>query len=110
MSSAGFAFAGAGNCAVPGRGHSVHLMFRYTGGSAGSGGASGADASKPVPGRTCPGDEVSLFIQQDTHQLALEEGQVYAPAPQPGIPGVVVWAHDGLIYYLVTETPDIGER
>ena len=76
----GFRFTGMGRCAVPGQGHSVHVLFR------------GDDAANRV---------VSLFIQVDRHQWVLADAQ--SAMVRDGLSGdqvVVVWHDDRFMYFL----------
>lgn len=91
----GYEFAGLGACAVPGRGRSVHLVYKST----------RADA-----------EPLSLFIQVDEGDRNVEPATSYvAPmgeqeSPARG-PEVVIWKRDGFLYYLcVPRLPEEGER
>ena len=44
---------------------------------------------------------MSIFVQQDTGRLDLQEGQVYRLACDNA--AVTVWSHAGLVYYLVAD-------
>lgn len=85
LAQAGLKFWGAGACAVPGGGRSVHLFFELSGESPRG---------------------VSLFVQRDPDKLKLEDGQVYRLLPREGaetrVPTALVWRSEGLIYFLVS--------
>ena len=82
LAAAGYEFAGLGRCRVPGAGRSAHLIYK-----------SHADG----------GVSVSLFIQEDTGSLALEQDRFYSSdkAEQSGTT-LSVWKNGRLIYYLFT--------
>ncbi len=89
LEHSGVRFLGAMECAVPGRGTSVHLVL---------------DAGDP--GQTAdPSAYVSLFVQQDHDELALEPGRTYRMLRNAGeidAPAEIwVWRKDGLVYFLV---------
>lgn len=75
-------FQGAARCGVPGGGRSIHARY----------------VSHDPEGHT---HGVSIFVQQDTGRLDLEEGQVYRLACDNA--AVTVWSHAGLVYYLVAD-------
>lgn len=79
----GYRFAGLGRCAVPGKGRSAHLIYRSI---------TEADAVA-----------ISLFVQEDTGELPLEEGtKCYcAGLCKDGKKQVTVWRREMLIFYLV---------
>ncbi|MBL8745991.1 MAG: hypothetical protein JNK58_06495 [Phycisphaerae bacterium] len=85
----GYRFAGLGRCAVPGRGRSAHLLYA------------------PDPAIAPGAPSVSLFVQEDTGELAIDPNcrYVHRPtdpaAPSRTTPGVTMWRQDGLVYYLV---------
>lgn len=90
LDAAGVRFLGAARCAVPGRGASVHLVL---------------DASASSAGSPDPEALVSLFVQQDRGEFAVEPGLTYriaqtTTASRPG--GVYLWRRDGLLYVLVS--------
>ncbi len=112
LAASGLKFKGAGPCAVPGRGTSVHMVFDV-GGDAGA-----ADAS--VDGRT---PLVSIFIQQDTGELNIEPGRTYRLTPSgdtsasttsgsaAGTPAdIFVWKADGFVYFLSSTYEPAMER
>ncbi|MDB5318820.1 MAG: hypothetical protein JWN40_451 [Phycisphaerales bacterium] len=82
LSKLGYQFAGCGPCAVPG-GKTAHLLY------------------KPASG---VGGAVSLFVQLDRGQLALEEGKVYLAKDGGDGTEMIVWRGAGVVYYLVGET------
>lgn len=98
LAHSGLRFLGAGPCAVPGRGHSVHMVFD-AGGDAGI----AADDS----GRT---SLVSVFIQDDTGELNIESNKTYRLVPAGGGDSTVspddsaveiyLWKAGGFIYFL----------
>ncbi|MCA9287225.1 MAG: hypothetical protein KDA05_01490 [Phycisphaerales bacterium] len=75
-------FEGAARCGVPGGGRSIHARY----------------LSHDPAGHT---HGVSIFVQQDTGRLDLQEGQVYRLACDNA--AVTVWSHAGLVYYLVAD-------
>ncbi len=80
-------FVAGGKCQVPGKGPSVHLMFQ---------------AINPQ------GDTVgvSLYIQR-CGDKRFEEGKAYTVgAESTDGSSVIGWRHDGLVYYLVTSSPE----
>lgn len=80
-------FVAGGKCKVPGKGPSIHLMFET-----------------PNPqGETV---EVSLYIQR-CGDKRFEEGKAYTigAEAQDGS-SIIGWRHDGLVYYLVTSSPE----
>ncbi len=89
LAKAGYRFAGLGRCAVPGRGRSVHLVYK----------------ADPTIAPGAP--HVSLFVQEDTGELAFEPNCAFTnkpsdpDAPAKGTGFVTMWRKDGLIYYLV---------
>jgi hypothetical protein len=86
LSKAGYQFAGLGQCHVPGRGRSAHLLYKPD--------------STVAPGAPV----VSLFIQEDTGELSLEDFCAYRKEGDPAKKRccMTVWRADGLLYYLVT--------
>lgn len=82
---AGYRFAGLGPCAVPGKGPSVHMLFR----------------ADPVVAPGAP--IVSVFVQEDTGDLPIDPGPAYAAPASIATPGgtLTVWRDGGLVYYLV---------
>lgn len=83
----GATFVAAGKCKVPGKGPSVHLMFESVN-----------PKGEPV--------EVSLYIQR-CGDRRFEEGKAYAVgADTQDSAGVIGWRHNGLVYYLVTSSPE----
>jgi hypothetical protein len=96
LEKAGYVFAGAGRCAVPGAGASVHLVFR-------------SQAQAPVAGsnaQEAAAGALSLFIQKDTGELPIRENETYRLETERGNPLILIWLHQGLIYYLVSESGD----
>jgi len=80
-------FIAAGKCKVPGKGPSIHLMFEAFNPQA-----------EPV--------EVSLYIQR-CGDKRFEEGKAYAVgAETTDGSSIIGWRHDGLVYYLVTSSPE----
>lgn len=75
-------FHGASGCRVPGEGRSIHARY----------------VSHDREGRT---HGVSVFVQQNTGRLDLEDGQVYRLECDNA--AVTVWSHAGLVYYLVAD-------
>jgi hypothetical protein len=81
LSKLGYQFAGCGPCTVPG-GKTAHLLY------------------KPASGA---GGAVSLFVQLDQKQLALEQGKVYLSKADSDGTEMIVWRGQGVVYYLVGE-------
>lgn len=81
-------FVAAGQCRVPGKGPSIHLMYEAF------------DAQgQPV--------EVSLYIQR-CGDKRFEAGKAYAVGAEgEGTSSIIGWRHDHLVYYLVTSSPEI---
>jgi hypothetical protein len=80
-------FVAAGKCKVPGKGPSIHLVFETTN-------AQGESV------------EVSLYIQR-CGDKRFEEGKAYTiGADAQDGSSVIGWRHDGLVYYLVTSSPE----
>lgn len=75
-------FQGASRCGVPGEGRSIHARY----------------VSHDPAGHT---HGVSIFVQQDTGRLDLEDGRVYRLECDNA--AVTVWSHAGLVYYLVAD-------
>lgn len=89
---AGFVFKGAGQCRVPGDGESYHLLFG------------------PPEGRRFP-SHLSLFVQRDTGELDIEEGETYRLDVEGGKRMLaVVWKREGVVYYLVAECSPTRSR
>jgi hypothetical protein len=83
----GATFVAGGKCSVPGKGPSVHLMF-----------AALSPQGEPV--------EVSVYIQR-CGDKRFEEGKAYAVgADTQEAASIIGWRHDGLVYYLVTSSPE----
>ncbi len=101
LAESGLRFMGAGPCAVPGRGSSVHMVF-----DAGDG---------PAPregGRT---SLVSIFVQQDSGELGIEPGRTYRLVPNEGSSStaaaeIYVWKTDGFVYFLSSTSGPAMER
>jgi len=91
LSIPGFDFKGAGRCAVPGGGRSVHLVFEAQ---------QAIDTARPLV--------ISLFIQQDTGEMTIDSGQTFRLMPksggvQPAYSGdIYVWRKNGFVYFLVS--------
>lgn len=80
-------FVAAGKCKVPGKGPSIHLVFETFN-----------PQSEPV--------EVSLYIQR-CGDKRFEEGKAYTVgAEATDGSSIIGWRHDGLVYYLVTSSPE----
>jgi anti-sigma factor RsiW len=79
LSKLGYRFAGCGPCAIPG-GKTAHLLYRPAAGS---------------------GASVSLFVQNDAGQLAIEKGRVYYAEDAREHTPMIVWRGGGVLYYLV---------
>lgn len=87
MSIEGADFVAAGKCKVPGRGPSIHAMFLTSNGD----------------GQTV---EVSLYIQR-CNDKRFEAGKAYTIGSEAAdTASVIGWRHDGLVYYLVTKSPE----
>ncbi|OAB63911.1 hypothetical protein AY599_26055 [Leptolyngbya valderiana BDU 20041] len=83
----GASFIAAGRCQVPGKGPSIHVMF---------------ETLNPE-GQAV---EVSLYIQR-CGDKRFEEGKAYAVgAESVDAASIIGWRHDGLVYYLVTFSPE----
>lgn len=101
LAQSGLRFMGAGPCAVPGRGRSVHMVFD-----------AGADPAPREGGRTAL---VSLFVQQDSGELAIEPGRTYRLVPTEGSPStttaeIYVWKTNGFVYFLSSTSAPAMER
>lgn len=89
LAAAGYHFAGLGPCAVPGRGRSVHMLY------------------KPDPSIAPGAPVVSLFAQEDVGDLPFATDACFSNAPRDeaerasGGVTVTVWRKNGLIFYLV---------
>ncbi len=89
LEASGLSLLGAGPCAVPGRGRSVRLVLD----------ASAADPDmQPL---------VSIYIQQDTGELGIEEGRAYRLSrgvrdDGPADTDVFVWRSGGLLYFFAS--------
>lgn len=87
MTIDGATFVAAGKCKVPGRGPSMHAMFVTTN----------------PQGESV---EVSLYIQR-CNDKRFEAGKAYAIGSETAdVASVIGWRHDGLVYYLVTTSPE----
>jgi anti-sigma factor RsiW len=89
LEASGLSLLGAGPCAVPGRGRSVRLVL---------------DASAVDPNGQ---PLVSIYIQQDTAELGIEDGRAYrlsrGPEAQHGAGAdVFVWRNGGLLYFFAS--------
>jgi hypothetical protein len=86
LSESGLRFLGAKRCAVPGRGRSIHMVFE-------------TQAAEP--------QRISVFIQNDTGELAIEPDRTYrlTSRKQRPAPDICVWKRDGFIYFVVSEDP-----
>ncbi len=83
----GAEFVAAGKCKVPGKGPSVHLVFNALN-----------PQGEPV--------EVSLYIQR-CGDKRFEDGKAYAVGSEAtDAASIIGWRHDGLVYYLVTSSPE----
>ena len=84
LSSLGYAFAGAGECAAPGA-RAVHLVYRSIPGS-------GHD------------DSISLWVRADAeHKVDVALGKVYAANDPTDPHPILIWRRGNLVYYLVGE-------
>lgn len=87
MSIDGARFVAAGRCRVPGRGPSMHAVFLTTN-----------PQGEPV--------EVSLYIQR-CKDKRFEAGKAYAIGSEStDAASVIGWRHGGLVYYMVTTSPE----
>lgn len=87
LAQSGLTFRGAGPCAVPGRGRSVHMVFEGV----------QSDATPPAL--------VSIFVQQDRGELRLEAGRTYRLEPKDQTrlaADIFVWKVDGFVYFLTS--------
>ncbi|MFI4916409.1 MAG: hypothetical protein ACIAS6_07885 [Phycisphaerales bacterium JB060] len=83
----GATFMAAGECRVPGKGPSVHVMF---------------ETLNPL-GESV---EVSLYIQR-CGDKRFQEGKAYAVGSESiDAASIIGWRHNGLVYYLVTSSPE----
>lgn len=88
-----FKLLGAGPCAVPGRGKSVRMVLelRKSDGQSGD-----------------PPAIVSVHIQQDTGELALELGRTYRlldrSVGNDRFPEIFVWRREGFVYFLISRS------
>lgn len=83
-------YLGASECAVPGDGNSIHIVLDVTPSVTGS-----SEAAL-----------VSLFIQRDTGEVAIETGQAYELTATGGDgPPIVVWRDGVMIYFLRSSSP-----
>ncbi len=91
MTDAGYRFVGAGECHLPGKGGSVHLMFEE---------ASHLDADgRPLA--------MSLFLKRLPEDSELVEGRTYLLDERCDRGGpIVMWVRDGLLYSLVSDCPN----
>jgi hypothetical protein len=93
IDSPDFKLLGAGPCAVPGRGKSVRMVLECT-------------TDRGVAGSQ--GSLVSIHIQQDTGELALEGGKTYRLTDQTSTGDhtseIFVWRRDGFIYFLTSRS------
>ncbi|MGE3109880.1 MAG: hypothetical protein AB7G11_08190 [Phycisphaerales bacterium] len=98
VEAAGYEFLGSGRCAVPGCGESVHMIFR--------------DPRVPAPDPSsvrfeeCDASRFSVFVQKDMDELPIVAGRTYRLETRAGEPLVAVWTRGGVLYYLVTESPE----
>lgn len=95
LARAGYRFVGLGECAVPGKGASAHLVY------------------VPDPSIAPDAPRVSLFIQQDSGQLAFDPALCMVKEPGSGADptmGIAMWRENGLIYYLVAERLPVETR
>lgn len=93
IEASGVRYLGAAECAVPGRGASLHIVLD-----------AGVPSESDGGGRTAL---VSLFVQQDHDELSLEPGRTYRMVPRESGPGagpaeIFVWRKGGLVYFLVS--------
>lgn len=88
---------GLGKCGVPGPGKSVHMQVLMP-------------VMQGNSGMMAPPSTVSLFIQQalDREGIDPETSYSLAEAKKEGYE-VDVWKRDGLIYYLVCDSPEASE-
>jgi anti-sigma factor RsiW len=95
IEASGVRYLGAAECAVPGRGASVHIVLD-----------AGALSESDGEGRT---PLVSLFVQQDHGELNLEPGRTYRMVPREfgaGPAEIFVWRKGGLVYFLVSTSAE----
>jgi hypothetical protein len=69
----------------------------------------GSDPATAKPEECRVGERLSVFIQADTGDLPMEPGRTYSLESTAGGPGVLAWVEEGLIYYLVTDSPGAVE-
>lgn len=112
LDSLGYQFAGLGECGLPG-GPSVHLMYTTNDPALQPislfiqrvRNQDEADAWAPIAGKHCvqiPGDPKAIQCDGKDRPLPRDRADV-----EPGhTPSLIVWQHEGLIYYLVI--PDSG--
>ncbi|MFG0258574.1 MAG: hypothetical protein ACF8GE_11790 [Phycisphaerales bacterium JB043] len=74
---------GAGDCGVPGRGKSIHVMYQ----------------------NTATNEMLSVFIQQDPRSTESDPAHLCASRLSEGNE-VLAWRYNGLIYYVVSPNPD----
>jgi len=77
LDQAGYRFAGMGKCILPGP-PSLHLVY------------------EPLEASQGP---LSVFIQRDGDHLDIESGVCYALPTDTSAP-VLIWKHEGLVYYI----------
>ena len=88
LNAIGYAFEAAGECRSPGS-RAVHLVYQPTNAATGS---------------------ISLWISADQGQLDhLAEDWLYKVADSDTARSLVVWRHDGMIYYLTGESGAVVE-
>lgn len=78
LSGIGFRFAGCGPCGRPGQ-QGVHILYRA---------AAGPDA-------------ISLFVERDQGQFAIDPGRPYDCTRPDGVHPVFAWRAEGLVFFLV---------
>jgi negative regulator of sigma E activity len=89
---------GLGECGVPGPGKSVHMQVLLPIGDAND------------PGQIATQTTISLFIQQGLDRSGIDPGTPYTlEEGQDKGYAVDVWERDGLIYYLVCDTPEAAQ-
>jgi anti-sigma factor RsiW len=80
LAKLGYTFQGCGPCTIPG-GKTAHLLYKSV------------EGHKPL----------SLFVQNDAGQLALDGKKVYLSRDPADGTEMIIWRGDGVVYYLVGE-------
>lgn len=85
LSAAGYQFAGAGPCGIPGE-PAVHLLYRGE------------------------HDTISLWLRPDDGRYDIPEDHFYQTTGENSKHSLLVWRHSGIIYYLVGDNPSHARK